>query len=98
MVTPIREPWKSTMTDRERFNNQMRYKPVDRCFNMEFGYWDENFTQWEVFKKNNVKTNWEADILFNFDPIHTIGGSIWMDPPFEQKVIEEKGDKLILMN
>ena len=43
-ATPSRPKWKGTMTDRERFNNQMHYKPVDRCFNMEFGYWEENFT------------------------------------------------------
>ena len=42
-VKPCRSKWKGTMTDRERFNNQMHYKPIDRCFNMEFGYWDENF-------------------------------------------------------
>ena len=28
-VTPCRAKWKGTMTDRERFNNQMHYKPVD---------------------------------------------------------------------
>ena len=39
-ITPSRAKWPGTMTDRERFNNQMHYQPVDRCFNMEFGYWD----------------------------------------------------------
>ena len=42
-IKPCRPKWKGTMTDRERFVNQMNYKPFDRCFNMEFGYWDENF-------------------------------------------------------
>ena len=44
-VTPCRDKWTGTMTDRQRFNNQMHYRPVDRCFNMEFGYWQENFSQ-----------------------------------------------------
>jgi hypothetical protein len=48
-ITPCRPKWKGTMTDRERFNRQMHYQPVDRCFNMEFGYWDENFTEWPLF-------------------------------------------------
>ena len=41
-IKPCRPRWKGTMTDRERFNNQMHYKPIDRSFNMEFGYWNEN--------------------------------------------------------
>ena len=48
-IQPIRPKWKGTLTDRERFNRQMHYQPVDRCFNMEFGYWDENFTEWPLF-------------------------------------------------
>ena len=60
-ITPCRPRWKGTMTDRERFNNQMHYKPVDRCFNMEFGYWQENFTTWPIFVENGVTNNDEAD-------------------------------------
>ena len=66
-IVPIRPKWKGTMTDRERFNRQMHYQPVDRCFNMEFGYWEENFTEWPLFYKNGITNNEEADIFFNFD-------------------------------
>ncbi len=97
-IEPIRERWKGTMTDRERFVNQMHFKPVDRCFNMEFGYWKENFTQWNIFKDNGITNNWEADQFFNFDRIRGIGGKIWMNPPFENTVVEEKGDKKIMQN
>ena len=96
-ITPCRPKWKGTMTDRERFNNQMRYKPFDRCFNMEFGYWEENFTQWEDFARNNIKTNEDADIFFNFDRIACVSGS-WMSPPFEEKVVSETKDKKIIIN
>ncbi len=88
-VKAIREKWKGSMTDRERFNNQMHYLPVDRCFNMEFGYWDENFHQWKMFKENGIKSNWQADMFFNFDRIETIGGNIWLHPHFSNEVIEE---------
>jgi len=64
-VTPCRPKWKGTMTDRERFNNQMHYKPVDRCFNMEFGYWDENYTQWDIFVKNGIKNEGDANVFFS---------------------------------
>lgn len=97
-INPIRPHWKGTLTDRERFNRQMHYQPVDRCFNMEFGYWNENFTEWPLFYENGIRNNEEADIFFNFDRIVTIGGSVWMDPPFEERVIEVRGNHKIKMN
>jgi uroporphyrinogen decarboxylase len=86
------------MTDRERFNNQMHYKPVDRCFNMEFGYWNENFTEWPIFMKNSISNNKEADIFFNFDRIEVIGGNVWLHPSFPNVVIEEREKTKVLMN
>ena len=74
-IAPCRPKWKGTMTDRERFNRQMHYRPVDRCFNMEFGYWEENFSSWDIFTKNNITNNWEADRFFNFDRIGCAGGA-----------------------
>jgi hypothetical protein len=97
-ITPCRPKWKGTMTDRERFNNQMHYKSVDRCFNMEFGYWDENFQQWDLFVDNGVTNNNEADVFFNFDRIATFFGKDGMCPSFEQKVISETGDKKLIQN
>jgi len=96
--TPIRSKWKSAMTDRQRFNAQMHYQPVDRCFNMEFGYWDENFKEWPLFYENGVANNWEADIFFNFDRQYSIGGNIWLNPPFEEKVVEVRQSTQVLIN
>jgi len=98
IITPIRKPWKGTMTPRERFNRQMHFKSVDRCFNMEFGYWEENYDEWDLFIKNGIRTEEEANILFAFDPIETVWGNIWMDPPFEHKEIGRKGDHIIIQN
>lgn len=98
MITPCRPKWKGTMTDRERFNRQMQYEPVDRCFNMEFGYWRENFTEWDLFAKNGVTNNGDADLFFNFDRLKTIGGRNWLNPSFPQTVVEESETKRILMN
>ena len=97
-ITPCRPKWKGTLTDRERFNNQMHYKPVDRCFNMEFGYWNENFVQWDLFVANGVKNNAEADVFFNFDRIEGVGGTVFMHPPFEEKIISRTETTKILMN
>ena len=94
----MRKKWKSSITDRERFNRQMHYKSVDRTFNMEFGYWDDNFTQWDLFVNNNIKTNEDADIFFAFDKILSIGGQVYMYPPMQEKVIEEWKNTRIIMN
>jgi len=97
-IKPCRKKWKGTMTDRERFNNQMHYKKADRCFNMEFGYWNENFTAWPMFTENHITNNGEADIFFNFDIMGIVGGNIWLSPPFENKVVSETNNTIIMMN
>ena len=86
------------MTDRERFVRQMHYQPVDRCFNMEFGYWDDNFKVWPIFAKNGIKNNAQADVFFNFDKIAVISGKIWIYPTFEKTVVEVRGSHKIIMN
>ncbi|MBI5832056.1 MAG: hypothetical protein HZB16_07070 [Armatimonadetes bacterium] len=97
-ITPCRPKWAGTMTDRERFNRQLHYQSVDRCFNMEFGYWDENFHEWPLFADNNITNNWEADIFFNFDRVGGVGGNTWLSPSFEHKVIGVEGNRRILQN
>ena len=93
-----REKWKSTMTDRERFNNQMHHKPVDRCFNMEFGYWKENFEIWSIFKENKITNTQQANEFLAFDKHSGIGGNFWMDPVFEESLVEVKESTKIIIN
>jgi len=97
-ITPCRPKWQGSMTDRERFNKQMHYGSIDRCFNMEFGYWQENFEEWPLFKENGITNNGEADVFFNFDIIQGVGGNTWLHPAFEGRVVEESDDKIIMMN
>ena len=97
-ITPCRPKWKGTMTDRERFRRQMHWQPVDRSFNMEFGYWKENFTEWDIFAKNGITSNAEADIFFNFDRIAIVSGNVWMSPSFPPQVIEDRGDTIIQLD
>ncbi len=96
-IVPCRAKWKGTMTDRQRFNNQMHYKPVDRCFNMEFGYWRENFRKWSIFTENNITSNDQADIFFNFDTIKCVT-TCWMNPVFEEKIIDRTQMHNIMIN
>ena len=97
-IKPIREKWKGVMTDRERFNCQMHYKNTDRCFNMEFGYWDDNFILWDIFKNNGIENNSEADNFFSFDRIEAIYSNNFIYPPFEEKIIEIRENTQILIN
>ena len=76
----------------------MHYKPVDRCFNMEFGYWNENFSQRSIFVQNGITNNEQADVFFNFDTIRYVIGQTWMCPPFENKVVEQTPTSKIIMN
>lgn len=98
IITPIRKPWKGEITARERFIRQMNFQPVDRSFNMEFGYWEENYAQWDIFTKNGITNEHEANIFFNFDPIHDVWGNTWMDPAFPKKEIGRNGNKIIIQN
>ena len=97
-ITPCRPAWKGQMSARARFNNQMHYRRVDRCFNMEFGYWLENFTQWDIFVKNGVTNNAEAEVFFNFDRFVHLGGTYWMHPGFPQEVVGETATTKIIRN
>ena len=103
-VPPGRAKWKGAMTDRERLNNQLHYRPVDRCFSMEFGYWHENFVEWPIFSENGIASNEEADVFFNFDRFFLLDrspgvcGPIWIDPPFESEVVGETANTRILRN
>jgi uroporphyrinogen decarboxylase len=98
IIPPIRAPWAGRMTARERFKRQMHFQPVDRCFNMEFGYWKENFVEWDIFVQNGVRDNREADRFFSFDPIEVVGGQNWLSPAFEERIVEERGDRNVIMN
>ena len=97
-ITPIRPKWKGTMADRERLVRQLNFEPVDRCFNMEFGYWQENFERWSVFTEHGVTCNEEAERLFSFDRIEHLAGNVWLSPPFEPKVVSETEASRIVRN
>lgn len=96
-IKTLRPKWQGTMTDRERFYRQMHYKSVDRCFNREFGYWDDNFTQWPMFRDNRIANNAEADIALGFDRMKEVG-THWIHPGYEQKVVRETPTTRIIQN
>jgi uroporphyrinogen decarboxylase len=100
-IKPCRPKWKGLLTDRERFKRQMHYQEIDRCFNMEFGYWDENFRSWDLFRKNGITNNDDADRFFGFDKISVIYMSqmkFLMQPPFARREISRVGQHVVIIN
>jgi hypothetical protein len=97
-VKPCRAKWKGTMTDRERFSRQMHFQSVDRCFNMEFGYWEENFREWPLFVENGIANNEQADLFFAFDRIEVFQPNLWLHPYFERRVVETRANVQVIMN
>ena len=97
-ITPCRPSWKGTMTSRERFNRQMNFQSVDRSFNWEFGYWEENYTQWDIFVENDITAEWEANEYFSFDRLPTVWANNWMDPGFEYKELGRTENTRIIQN
>ncbi|MHB9023079.1 MAG: hypothetical protein ACYC7E_02750 [Armatimonadota bacterium] len=97
-IAPCRPKWQGTMTDRERFNRQLHYQSVDRCFNMEFGFWEENFQEWDIFVNNGVTNIGAANRFFNFDEYTGVICPVWLHPTFPSAVVEETATTLIMMN
>jgi len=88
-IKALRAKWKSSMTDRQRFVNQMHYKPVDRSFHMEFGWWQECYEQWPMFVDNGITKEGDANGFLGFDRMGHVWGETWLNPPFKYEVIAE---------
>lgn len=90
-VKPILRPWAGKMTARERFLRQMNFQSFDRSFNMEFGYWDENYTEWKMFRENGIRTEEEANCFLAFDRIECVRGNVWIHPAFPRNETKKDG-------
>lgn len=98
MSHPLLQPWPGTMTARERFNRQLHFQPCDRSFHWEFGYWDECFRDWPLFRDHGVTTNREAEEFLGFDRLGLWEAGLWLEPPFATEVIAETGTTRIIRN
>ena len=96
-ITPFRPKWRGPLTDRERYRRQLHHQPVDRCFNMEFGYWDDNFKLWPMFRDHGITNNADADIFLNFDRTAVVG-SLWMHPTFPYEELSRTATSRVMRN
>ena len=85
------------MNDRQRFYATMHYQPRDRSPLCDFGFWDETLVLWrEQGLPAHVNAS-NADVFFGMDfGLDRIGGAsginVGLVPPFEEKVLEDRGD------
>ncbi len=87
------------MTPRERFNNWMHFKDVDRIPNEEFGYWNETFPRWHrEGMPEYVSDNDAADIFFQFDRRDFVPVTSFHFPMFEVQTLEETEEYKIVVD
>lgn len=87
------------MNDRERFLNQMHFKPVDRCPLYDFNFWAETIPEWHKQGLSKKVTHANAHRYFGLDASLAGGDQAWecglpndLCPSFETKIIEDRGD------
>jgi uroporphyrinogen decarboxylase len=76
----------------------MHYRAIDRCFNTEMGYWEENYKEWKMFVSHDITDAAQAREFFSFDKIRTLGIYTHLIPPIEEKQIEIRDNKRIIIN
>jgi len=88
------------MTTQERFNKVMHWQEPDQVPNMDFGYWDETIPIWhKQGLPAYVKTNQDVERYLGLegtDSIPSLPVINGLYPPFEYKVLEDKGEHRIV--
>lgn len=82
------------MTDRQRFVAHMNYQPVDRCPMCDFGFLDATIAEWQ---RQGLPADADVDQLFGMDrQWDDLSPAIGLTPPFERKVLEDRGDREVI--
>ena len=89
------------MNDRERFNATMHYQPCDRAPIMDFGFWDETIVLWHDQSLPRHVDCSNSDDFLGMDcgldrASAAVGVSVGLVPPFEEKVLEDRGDLVVI--
>ncbi|MFH1073795.1 MAG: uroporphyrinogen decarboxylase family protein [Candidatus Firestonebacteria bacterium] len=87
------------MNGKERFNAVTHFRPFDRVFNREFGWWKEVFPEWHnQGLPKEVNENDKGDVFFKFDKFEELDINCSLAPGFEHKIIEEDKDYKIVID
>jgi uroporphyrinogen decarboxylase len=91
------------MNDRERFQATMHYQPRDRSPIADFGFWEETIVIWHdqglpehiYFQGSDNNTVEFFGMDFGIDSIGT-GVENGLFPAFEEKIIEDHGNRIVM--
>ncbi|MBN1349663.1 hypothetical protein JXJ21_09655 [candidate division KSB1 bacterium] len=90
------------MTTRERFNRVLHWQQPDHVPNMDFGYWEQTFTEWhKQGLPEHIDSNVKAEHYFGLegtDSIPSLPIDNGMRPGFKHKILEDKGDHQIIQD
>ena len=90
------------MTKRERFIRTLKFQPVDRTPDFEFGAWSQTLDRWhkEGLPKEYTDTWGVMSAYFGSEDgdFLNIGINVGLLPGFESKLLEEKGDHIIIQD
>jgi uroporphyrinogen decarboxylase len=93
------------MNDRERFNATMHYRPRDRAPICDFGFWEDTLVVWheqglpeEIYFTSEQSNHAEFfGMDFGLDSVtRATDITVGLMPPFEEKILEDRGDHYIL--
>jgi len=85
------------MNNRERFNATMHYQHRDRSPILDFNFWDETLVVWHDQGLPQYVDRSNSDEFFGMDPgldqaTCITDVNVGLSPPFEEKVLEDRGD------
>ncbi len=89
------------MKHRERFHATMHYEPRDRVPLIDFGFWDETLDAWHEqglpadVDRSNIHDYLGMDYDFSQVTFAT-GTDAGLLPPFEEQVLEDRGDQEVV--
>jgi len=84
------------VNDRQRFNNQMHYRPVDRCPIWDFGFWTETIQVWEHY---GLPEGVNTDEFFGMDQQwRVMNVDLGLSPCFEDKQLSDEGETEVIMD
>jgi uroporphyrinogen decarboxylase len=91
------------MTHRERLLATFRHQPVDRVPDLEFGAWEQTIARWhEEGLPEEFDGAWESiPAYFHTDDAGYGPGvavHVGLLPAFERKILEEKGDHIVIQD
>lgn len=93
------------MNNRERFNTTMHYQSCDRALICDFGFWEDTLVVWheqglpqEIYFTSDDNNHVEFfGMDFGLDNVmRATDLKVGLEPHFEEKVLEDRGDHVIL--